>query len=585
VSNYLESFKLRRPDAAENADAKHIELAALIEFSQTLNSSLNLLSELNNLLLVPMGRMMISKGAILLVTSGTNLRVELAKGLKNISTGMEIDLLEMPDELTFVDESSYEFFQTQHFGLLIPLRSRDKTIGLILLGKKLSGKPFTESELHFLSSLGNIAAPAIANSRMYVQLQQANHKLDQKVQVLNTLFEIGRELNRSFKRDEILHRLSLSLMGQMMINQYFVILKDSSEGALEVVYKKGNSFPQTTIESCLESSKALSNIASPMKIDARYPNLYAAGVLLVVPMILQQETRGYIFLGSKMNKQVISESDLDFLNLLANTVISAIENARLFEETLEKQRLEEELNVAKDIQQRLLPTIMPAIPGYDIHGLNIPSQRVGGDYFDIIPVSKEQIILTIADVSGKGMPASLLMSNLQAGLRMLAYDNLPLAKITSRLNNLIYQNTSIEKYITFFILRLNLKNHQLEFVNAGHNPPYLFHSDGHHDTLEEGGIILGMMPNMSFETGYLDFPPDGCLSLFTDGVTEAMDGDVPFDEFRVIDFFGKADISDSSKMINKKMIKRLYEYAGDPTKDDDITMLTVKRLKTENFSE
>lgn len=578
MSNYLESFKLRSREMAADADPRHIELAALIEFSQSLNSSLDLKSALNNLLLVPMGRMLISRSAIILKDAENRPRVEICKGIKKLKPGQKLPMENLPPALTLIDDRAAPFFREHQFGLLIPLINRDKVIGTIALGKKPGNTPFSDSELHFLSSLGNIAAPAIANAKMYDQLRRANRTLDQKVQVLNTLFEVGRELNRTFKQDEILQRLSLSLMGQMMINNFFVALKDTTDGQLTVVYKKGSSFNDTLIDQCLNACTGLSHGSNALLIDDRYPVFHNSGISIIVPMRVQQQLRGYIFLGPKMNGQPVTVSDLDFLNLLSNTVISAIEGARLFEETLEKKRLEEELNVARDIQQRLLPSVMPTVPGYDIDGFNLPSRRVGGDYFDIIPVSDDRIILTIADVSGKGMPASLLMSNLQAGLRLLAYDNLPLSDFTFRLNNLIYQNTSIEKYITFFIALLHVKTHQLDFVNAGHNPPYLFHADGSHDTLEKGGIILGMMPDMPFETGHLSFPAGGCLSLFTDGVTEAMNGDDPFDEYRVIDFFEKLPPDASSKTINKKMIERLFEFAGDPTRDDDVTMLTVKRI-------
>ncbi len=242
--------------------------------------------------------------------------------------------------------------------------------------------------------------------------------------------------------------------------------------------------------------------------------------------------------------------------------------------------MEEELNTAKSIQTRLLPSSMPQINGFDVHGYNIPSKSVGGDYYDIIKMNNNEFIFAIADVSGKGMPASLLMSNLQAGLHTLHYENYPLSEITFRLNNLIFRNTDIEKYITFFISKLNLTENKIEYVNAGHNPPYLFYPDGEYKELTTGGIILGMMENMPFETGELQIKPGCWLTMFTDGVTEAMSPeDIPFDEFRVIDFFKKEIRSKTSEQINLKLIDVLYDFAGDPTKDDDITILTLHRKK------
>jgi sigma-B regulation protein RsbU (phosphoserine phosphatase) len=221
---------------------------------------------------------------------------------------------------------------------------------------------------------------------------------------------------------------------------------------------------------------------------------------------------------------------------------------------------------------------MPGLKDYDIHGLNIPSKQVGGDYFDIIELSDTEFILTIADVSGKGIPAALLMSNLQAALLILCNEKqYSVSDITLNLNNLIHRNTSIEKYITFFIARLDLNNHTLEYVNAGHNPPYLLSSNGECAVLEKGGIILGMMPDVAYDTGRVSLKYGDLILMFTDGVTEAMSPEeVPFDEERVIAFLKNCPKDLKSKELNQKLIDELYTFAGDPTKDDDITLLTIR---------
>lgn len=587
MSDYLNSFRLRNRETMDldHMDERHIELSSLIEFSQTLNSSLDLKSILDNLLYVPMGRMMISKGMVLLANSSAQCTIATVKGLDESIVNTTFNFSNKPHDVVIISKDEQyndlpEIFSKHKLKLIIPIKSQSEIKGILVLGPKMIPKDFTEDEIHFLSSIGNIAAPAIENARMFEKLDAVNKRLDQKIQELNTLFEIGNELNRVFDKDDILKRLSFSLMGQMLINQFFVAIKENDH--LQLVYKKGAIFTAENVDKCL--SVELPNLQTPLRItenmDKDYAQICKFGVKVIVPMMVQNNVSGYIFLGDKLNNIEFTESDLEFLSTLANIAIISLENARLFQETLEKQRLEEELNMAKTIQSRLLPSSMPHINNYDIHGYNIPSKSVGGDYYDIIQINENEYIFTIADVSGKGMPASLLMSNLQAGLHTLHSENYSLSEVTFRLNNLIFRNTNIEKYITFFISKLNLAENKLQYVNAGHNPPYLFYPDGTYKELTKGGIILGMMANMPFETGELEIKPGCWLTMFTDGVTEAMSPeDIPFEEFRVIDFFKKELKATSSEQLNLKLIDVLYDFAGDPTKDDDITILTLHRVQ------
>jgi len=362
------------------------------------------------------------------------------------------------------------------------------------------------------------------------------------------------------------------------VNQFFVALKQDVK--LKVEFTKGSNFATSKIGDCEKTCNKLDDINYPLIIDdePQYKKLKNLGVSVIVPMAHQTKINGYIFLGNKLDNAPFRKSDLSFLSTLANMVIISLENSRLIRETIEKERMEEELNLAKTIQQRLLPDKMPDITNYDVHGLNMSSKQVGGDYFDIIPISDNEYIFTIADVSGKGMPAALLMSNLQAGLHSLAGEQYSLAQTTSKLNNLIHRNTSIEKYITFFILKLNIQSGEFEFVNAGHNPPYIFHKNQVVDTLDDGGIILGMMPEMPYKSGSGKICKGECLVMFTDGVTEAMNPEEEeFTESGVISFFKDKFQVNSSEELNNSLLKELYRFSeGDPTLGDDITLLTIK---------
>jgi sigma-B regulation protein RsbU (phosphoserine phosphatase) len=260
--------------------------------------------------------------------------------------------------------------------------------------------------------------------------------------------------------------------------------------------------------------------------------------------------------------------------------IISLENARLFIETLEKQKMEEEMALARNIQSRLLPKTMPDLNNLLIHGVNVPSKQVGGDYFDIIHIDDTFMGITIADVSGKGMGAALLMSNLQASLHSLVNEDYSLDKLVGRINNVIYRNTDPEKYITFFYGQLDKTTLSLDYVNAGHNPPYLLHKDGTLEELITGGIILGMMPDMPYEIGSCQLYKGDMLMLYTDGVTETMTiDDVEYEEHRLIEFLKKAGLTKHPEIINNELITDLEKFAAGAPQNDDITILTLHVIR------
>jgi len=588
MPDYLASYKERSDNVIseeEKISRRLVELSALFEISQTLNSSLNLKSILDNILLVPMGRMMIGKGLILLKSVNQIFKVETVKGVNLSLINKNIELNNLPAHPVFIKDISDElewksFFIDSKIELLIPFVARTEVLGVLAFGKKLTNQSLTEEETEFLTSLSNIATTSIENALVFEKLTSVNLQLDHKIQELNTLFDIGKELNLTFDKQTILKLISYAVMGQVTVNNFIIAVKEKDYFKTEFV--KGSQFKLNTGDKCHKLCEMSSSINSPyIREDTTdYDNLLSEkGILVVVPMQIQNEIKGFIFLGSKITKQDFKTSDLEFLQTLGNIAIISLENARLFQETLEKQRLEEEMALARNIQNRLLPKDLPQFDNIKIHGLNIPSKHVGGDYFDVIEIKDNLIALAIADVSGKGMPASLLMANLQASLQSLIFENQDLSKLVGQINNVIYRNTDLERYITFFIGLFNTDTNELQFVNAGHNPPYVFTDKKEIKELSDGGIILGMMPDVKYEVGSVNLNKNDWLVTFTDGVTEAMTADdEEFEEKRVIDFIKANYVNTSPEEFNSLLIKEINDFVGDVPQNDDITILTLKML-------
>ena len=315
--------------------------------------------------------------------------------------------------------------------------------------------------------------------------------------------------------------------------------------------------------------------------DTELSSWYDLGIRAAIPMRIQNKNRGMLLVGPKMSSQTYRADELEFLSTLCNRVMISLENARLFQETLEKQRLEEEIAIAREIQQRLLPSSFPQIQGFEIYGLNIPSLQVGGDYFDCFQLDEDRLVFAIGDVSGKGVGAALLMSNLHAGLHTLVQSKADIKTIVGRLNDLIYANTNFDKFITFFYAEIDPGSKIIRYVNAGHNPPYIYHADGTFEMLEDGGLILGMMPGVKYDMGETVLKSGDRLVTFTDGVTEARasSGEM-YEEERLEELILNAVVEDINiRQFADLLINELEKFSRGEPQADDITMLALQVIE------
>jgi sigma-B regulation protein RsbU (phosphoserine phosphatase) len=237
-------------------------------------------------------------------------------------------------------------------------------------------------------------------------------------------------------------------------------------------------------------------------------------------------------------------------------------------------RQELELEDARTTQQGLLPKEIPQLPGYEIAGAWKPARTVGGDYYDVLSFSDTSLGVCIADVAGKGLPAAMLMSNLQAGVRGLAADGVSPESLCTRLNALIYRNISSDRFVTFFYAHLDGSARELRYANAGHNHPVLMHADGSHERLSEGGTVLGVFPMLTFTTATKRLLPGDRVVLFTDGVTEVTgkNGE-EFGEARLLSL-----LRENRTLCAMDLQRIIFEAAGNFSQEhwhDDATLVVI----------
>lgn len=274
---------------------------------------------------------------------------------------------------------------------------------------------------------------------------------------------------------------------------------------------------------------------------------------------------------------VFPESEIPLFQRLADQAAISLERERLFHEFMEKQKMEEQLNLARDIQRHLWPRHLPNLPGYSIIGQSKPALEVGGDYYDFIPLDDGKFAFVIGDVSGKGVGAGLIMATLRATLRTQFAQHSDIDKAMQLVNKAVTNDTRPTEFVTMFLAVLDPVTHVLQYVNAGHNPPYIADQDGTLTELKAGGPVVGIMHPMVFESRTVVMKPGSILLLYTDGVTEAENAKGDMFEEPLLEIFLRSHVSESIDTIHKNLMAALETFQGDAPQSDDITIIFLKR--------
>ena len=553
---------------SEDLKAKR-NLKALVELSRVINSSFDLDFILNNLLLTCLGKFLSTRGFIALDLDGT-LQPKAKKGITDAQF-QNFPVIKNKSELQ--GEHFKEYLTSINIITLDEICSSQQCLGIIALGEKLNKIPYTDEDLEFLHTITNIAATAIQNSLMLSELKSTNRILDSRISRLNSLFELSKEFGLFSESTKVARLLVFSVIGQFLVQKFAVV---SFEGKnLKILESK---FPQDELIIALNKydTKLITNSITKKGIESDYNELQNFGIELIVPMQLQGETKGVILLGKRANEAEYSETDIEYIYSIGSLAIVSIENQRLFKEALEKQKLEEDLEIAHEIQKNLLPHKIPQFSNFDVVANAVFSKQVGGDYYDVITLDKNNFCVAIADVSGKGVSAALMMANLQAFLKTICKQGMHINDATGLINDLISENTTEGKFITFFWAIVDDAKKQMHYVNAGHNPPLLIRK-GKISKLNKGGIILGVMKTMiPYLSERLQLEKDDVIILFTDGVSEAMNqrGEEFSDER-----LEKLSLSLAEKQaeeISTGIQNGVNKFTYGAVQSDDITLMVIK---------
>jgi len=422
------------------------------------------------------------------------------------------------------------------------------------------------------------------------QLKTENQRLRIAVEELSVLNEIATAISSTLELNRVIELIVQKCVKHLKVDQGAIwLLEESNEATpLKTMVRKVNSAADSLpyrLDTQLtgwmiKNQKPL--IIQDLKTDERFQvvkneDQYIRS-LLAVPLQQKGKMIGILTVFNKRGETEFTDNDRRLLTIIGAQSAQVIESARLYLEEQDYQKMQQEMNLARNIQTNLLPSEKPVLKGYEAYGISIPAQEVGGDYFDFISKDSSHLNFCLGDVSGKGMPAALLMANLQATLRGTTMGCKGALDCMKRSNGLLYHSTDQEKYATMFYGILDTEKNQLSFANAGHNNPFLVSQDGTVRRLEAIGIPLGWLEDFDYTEEVVPFNEGDILVTFSDGISEAMNLlEEEFEEDHILDVINE-NLNASPQELTDKLVSSVQAHAGTAPQADDMTLVVIKRM-------
>jgi sigma-B regulation protein RsbU (phosphoserine phosphatase) len=401
--------------------------------------------------------------------------------------------------------------------------------------------------------------------------QVLKKKYERKDLELNALLEVTQAINANKTEDELYKIFNFTVRANLQVKKLALFVSDEIWNC-KVNFGTKTNFLKVKLPEVFKSEFAVT------RLDGFSEEAFREFDVLI-PVAHKTEALALVFVGGIDSHNADYDDSIKFLQALSNITIVAIENKKLVRSQLEQESFRKELEIASDVQQFLFPEKLPNTDRLRLEASYLPHDLVGGDYYDFIPINKNQFLICVADVSGKGIPAALMMSNFQASLHTLLRQTPNLREIVEALNFQVMENAKGEKFITFFGAIYDLELKTLVYINAGHNPPILIRSNGELQLLEDGCMVLGAVQELPFiNEGFITGIDDFLMFCYTDGLTETVsESGKDFGMESLMSYFSSHEnfVKDLST-IHQDLIVALDTHKGRNAYHDDITMLSCR---------
>jgi sigma-B regulation protein RsbU (phosphoserine phosphatase) len=453
--------------------------------------------------------------------------------------------------LNFEESETNIISSDEAVGMYALVHLVDSSLLGIVIGKKFDGTEFLEIDKIVFQIFIQIFDSAYQAFLSQSKEKKLIFSLNNRVSQLYSLIDTGIELSK-IGISQQLFELAVSRS---------ISLTNSSFGKIKIT----------------RSSEEVEEIYFPPGFNFKVSDTKSS---LIKTFVDQGDKYEFVICEKESREGIVDYDETDelLLGAISRQVQAAIEIDRANKEALENETMRRELEVAAEIQKRILPISLPSIDGYDLAGINIPSKEVSGDYYNVFKLDDGRYALTVADVTGKGMPASLLVSTLDASIRSYLDFQIPLSEMAVKMNTIIYKSSTADKFITFLIAILNPENGELDIINAGHNPALILRSDKKIEKIDAGGVAFGMFDmGLPFDSQKLTLEKGERLFIFSDGIPEAMDKeDEEYTDERLESFFTDVTPSNANDFI-ASIVNDVKVHSKGAIQSDDITALYIIR--------
>ncbi len=418
----------------------------------------------------------------------------------------------------------------------------------------------------------------------------ADESTDLPAERLELVYELSQTFNSSLDLEDLLNTLMDEVIAATSAERGFVVLREQDDSfdfraargiEQETIDDPDLEISRGVVQSVLDGGTGL--LTSDAQQDERFmgrQSVMSLGLrsILCSPLQVKDKTIGAIYVDNRLHAGIFTQEDLEMLNAIASSAAIAIENARLYSESMEMGRLERELSMARHVQTGLIPEEIPELEGWQFAARWIPAREVAGDFYDFVSLESERLGLVIADVTDKGMGAALFMVVTRSMLVASLEGSIFPAEAITRANRLVCIYSRNPLPVTLFYARVDPKTNDLVYVNAGHNPPYVHRAEtGNLDPLERTGMVLGVDDSLELPQATVQLGSGDAIVMYTDGVPDALnEAEEPFGENRLrntIREYGNGSAEEMAAGLEKALV----DFIGEAEPFDDITFLIAKR--------
>lgn len=476
--------------------------------------------------------------------------------------------------------------------LAVPLVVRNQVIGVLEVINAIARDNFNEKDLELLNSFSELSALAIYNRDLIDSLTNTNKELARKVDDLNSLYEVSKAMISTLQEDELFERVVDIISQVISVQRVFIALETTNLESLNLVSHYGIGEQGKTIVLAKENSLVGKCFSENRTINtnnlkqeySQYSDTHdiLKNNCILYPLAHKDGVYGVVGISEKKDNDDFNDDDMQLLSTIGGQIIKTIQNFRLVEEMLQKREYDKELEITSSIQKEILPSSKLNSTHVDLAVLSIPARLMGGDFYDYYALSEDEFTFTIADVSGKSLPASLFMAVTSSILRTVSREHPHPADVLRRSNELIFQDSDSGMFVTVFYCLYDAKKRLMRFASAGHNELFLYRKRTEEvEFYKTRGAPLGILSSEEygeFQESEFKVEQDDVILLFTDGVTEAInEKKEEFGEERLIQLF--KEIHDLSvQEIIHTVYQKVQEFSGEEPQFDDVTLMVIKAV-------